>query len=131
MDRILGILLMRVLVCGGRNYTDINRVYEVLDALSKETEITAIIHGAARGVDSIAGAWARQKWSNSDLHNNISEIRYPAEWALYGPQAGVIRNKQMLIEGMPDLVVAFPGGPGTANMVHQARRNNVEVRVIT
>jgi hypothetical protein len=33
----------------------------------------------------------------------------------------------MLEEGKPDLVVAFPGGTGTANMVKQARAAGVEV----
>jgi hypothetical protein len=33
----------------------------------------------------------------------------------------------MLEEGKPDLVVAFPGGRGTANMVKQARAAAVKV----
>jgi hypothetical protein len=33
----------------------------------------------------------------------------------------------MLMEGKPDLVVAFPGGRGTANMIEQARKAGVEV----
>jgi hypothetical protein len=33
----------------------------------------------------------------------------------------------MLEEGKPDLVVAFPGGRGTANMVKQVRGTGVNV----
>ncbi|MEM9912925.1 MAG: hypothetical protein AAF922_19365 [Pseudomonadota bacterium] len=44
-----------------------------------------------------------------------------------GRAAGPIRNKEMLDEGCPDLVVAFPGGRGTANMVKQAQAAGVEV----
>ena len=33
----------------------------------------------------------------------------------------------MLAEGKPDLVVAFPGGAGTANMIEQARAAGVRV----
>jgi hypothetical protein len=44
---------------------------------------------------------------------------------------GPIRNKPMLEEGKPDLVVAFPSGRGTANMMKQAREAGVPVRVIT
>jgi hypothetical protein len=43
--------------------------------------------------------------------------------------AGPIRNKQMLDEAKPDLVIAFPGG--TANTVRQVREAGVPVMVIT
>jgi ABC-type Fe3+-hydroxamate transport system substrate-binding protein len=33
--------------------------------------------------------------------------------------------------GKPDLVVAFPGGRGTANMIEQAEQAGVPVRRIT
>jgi hypothetical protein len=33
--------------------------------------------------------------------------------------------------GKPDLVVAFPGGSGTADMVSRARRAHVEVFTVT
>jgi predicted Rossmann-fold nucleotide-binding protein len=39
----------------------------------------------------------------------------------------MVRNRQMLTEGRPDLVVAFPGGKGTANMVALARKAGVEI----
>jgi hypothetical protein len=50
-----------------------------------------------------------------------------AEWESLGRKAGPIRNQRMLTEGKPALVVAFPGGKGTANMVAQARATNVRV----
>jgi hypothetical protein len=57
--------------------------------------------------------------------------RYRADWAKHGRAAGPIRNKQMLEEGKPDLVVAFPGGQGTANMMSQVREAGVRVMAIT
>lgn len=53
--------------------------------------------------------------------------KYPAQWDIYGKQAGVLRNLQMITEGKPDVVVAFPGGAGTANMVRQARAYRIRV----
>ena len=41
--------------------------------------------------------------------------------------AGPIRNKWMLDDAHPDLVVSFYGGRGTANMIKQAREAGVEV----
>ena len=67
-----------------------------------------IIHGADQaGADSMAGRYESVNQSRN----------FPAEWRKYGRSAGYRRNQQMLDEGNPDLVVAFPGGPGTQNMV--------------
>lgn len=109
---------MRVLVTGGRNYTDVERIYSALDALG----VTLLIHGGASGADTEAGRWA-------DFHG-VPCMVFPAPWAHHGRAAGPIRNGWMLEYGRPDLVVAFPGGRGTANMVKQARDRGVEVREV-
>lgn len=59
--------------------------------------------------------------------NCIPCLNYPANWSKYKKKAGPIRNQQMLDEGKPDLVVAFSGGTGTADMVHRAKVANVKV----
>ena len=51
----------------------------------------------------------------------------PAEWALHGKKAGYLRNEKMLRMGKPDLVVAFPGGVGTAMMVDLAKKKGLRV----
>lgn len=50
-----------------------------------------------------------------------------AEWDRLGRKAGPIRNQRMLDEGKPALVIAFPGGTGTAGMVAIARKGRVPV----
>jgi hypothetical protein len=97
-----------VLVCGGRDYSDYARVAEVLSAIKP----TKIIHGNARGADRLAFEWARE--------NGVPNEAYPAQWHTYGKSAGPIRNRLMLTDGAPDLVVAFPGGKGTADMLRIA-----------
>lgn len=120
--------MMRVLVCGGRDYSDKASVYAALDTLAGVTEATplgvpiTVIHGGARGADSLADGWSADNWNQT--------IRFPADWNTHGKAAGPIRNQQMLDEGKPDLVVAFPGGAGTADMVRRARKAGVEVREI-
>lgn len=111
---------MRVLVCGGRDYTELDRIEEVCKELK---EITVLIQGGAKGADDLAFTWATS--------NNIETETYVAKWKELGKKAGYIRNKQMLEEGKPDLVIAFPGGKGTANMVKLAREANIEVKEIT
>lgn len=110
---------MRVLICGGREYNDTEKMYEFLDRIHKDLQITTVIEGDARGADRIAGFWARK--------NKIDNVKFPADWDAHGRAAGIIRNKQMLEEGAPDLVIAFPGGRGTANMVFIAKEAGVEV----
>ena len=99
---------MRVLVCGGRNYQDMDKVTEVLDEIHQKTPITVIIHGCANGADSLAAFWATD--------NDIPQERFPADWQKHGKTAGFMRNQQML-DTNPDLVVAFPGGNGTRHMI--------------
>lgn len=107
---------MRVLVCGGRNYRDRDLVFRTLDSL---VSISTLIHGNASGADWFASRWARARGVPQEL--------YPANWRRYGLAAGPIRNQQMLEEGRPDLVVAFPGGKGTFSMVDKAEGAGVRV----
>lgn len=111
--------MTRVLVCGGRDYHDDVRVWAVLDKLHVEAGIDRIIQGGARGADSLASDWADQ--------SNVPQDQYDADWEAFGSMAGPMRNKAMLDEGKPDLVIAFPGGAGTRNMIRQARKAGVEV----
>lgn len=110
---------MRVLVCGGRDYTDSQRVHAVMDKLHREAGVDVLIEGGARGADRLGRLWARSA--------PVRVETYEAEWEEFGKFAGHLRNQRMLDEGRPDLVIAFPGGRGTADMVRKARRAGVEV----
>jgi hypothetical protein len=98
-------------------------MYAALDTMPT---ITVIIEGEARGADTYARVYAER--------NNIPIEKYPADWKRYGLAAGPIRNRQMLMEGKPDLVMAFAKttlaeSRGTKNMVKQARKAGVRVQV--
>ena len=110
--------LMTVLVCGGRDYTDRERVYKLLTF--NRAKIAMIVHGASKGADQLADDWA--------YANQVPCLSVPAQWSKFGKKAGFMRNEKMLSLGHPDLVVAFPGGAGTAMMVRLAR--NAGIRVI-
>lgn len=115
---------MRLLVFGGRKYGvapfpatirqvlaaagERKRLKDFLSRLHAIRPITLIIHGGARGADTLAGAWA---------HNNSVPVQvFYAEWERLGDLAGGIRNGRMLREGRPNRAVGFPGGRGTADM---------------
>jgi UDP-N-acetylmuramoylalanine-D-glutamate ligase len=109
--------MIKVLVCGGREFDDFRLLAETLDKHTDSS--TLIIHGNAIGADFLARVYAK--------YCHMGEKRFPADWKKYGKAAGHIRNQQMLDEGKPDLVIAFPGGDGTADMVRRARKAGVEV----
>lgn len=106
---------MKLLVCGGRDFFDAERMHRLLDLIWP----SFIIQGGARGADSLAANWAAKR--------GVPMRCFPADWHNHGKAAGHIRNKQMLDEGKPDMVLAFPGGAGTANMVGQAKQRGVPV----
>jgi predicted polyphosphate/ATP-dependent NAD kinase len=106
-----------VLVCGGRDFRDTAKLRRVLDGLDPRP--TLLIHGRAVGADTLAGRWAESR--------GIPVQEYPADWDNQGKAAGAIRNRKMLKRGQPNLVIAFAGGAGTADMVKQAIRAGVRV----
>ncbi len=116
-------------MCGGRDFVAEQFLKETLCDLvwcRKQFEglpqVTTIIHGGARGVDKMAGNFA--------IGCNLVVEEYKADWATHGKAAGPIRNQQMLDQGKPNLVIAFPGGRGTADMVARAKKAGVEVKEI-
>lgn len=111
---------MRVLVCGGRNYDDRSGFAVGMERVWRRCGYpSVIIHGDARGADRLAEEWAHKV--------GIQVEPYPADWERDGKAAGPLRNQRMLDSGKPDLVVAFPGGRGTADMVRRAKLAGVEV----
>jgi len=103
------------------------RVAAELLARSGGRLVHLLLHGGARGADAAIGRAAQQLgWS---------ALVMPAQWQLHGRAAGPIRNRELLeqavaravVHSSPGsiasvLVVAFPGGAGTASLVQQARR---------
>ena len=110
---------MRVLICGGRQFSDAEFLWKTMDDLHAKTLMTEVIVGGAIGADTLGEHWAKDR--------SIPYQIFMADWATHGRAAGPIRNQAMLDEGKPDLVVAFPGGRGTADMMRRATNADVEV----
>lgn len=115
---------MRVLGCGDRNWKDRELIYRHLKDLSEDT---VIIIGMCRGADLLIYEVA--------IELGFTILKFPAEWHKYGRAAGPIRNKQMLIEGKPDVVMAFHSNinvsKGTKDMLKQADAAGVKTILIT
>ena len=103
------------------------RVAAELLARSGGRLVHLLLHGGARGADAAIGRAAhRLGWSS---------VVMPARWERHGRAAGPIRNRELLEQAIAQavahtspvsiasvLVVAFPGGAGTASLVREARR---------
>lgn len=113
--------IFKVIVCGGRNYKSWASIYENIKALHDKHKFTHLITGGASGCDEYASDVAKEL--------GIQPVVCDALWNFHGKPAGPIRNKNMLYL-MPDLVIAFPGGTGTAGMVKLAKEANIEVVII-
>jgi hypothetical protein len=106
---------MRVLVCGGRDYLNVAKVWDTLDQIhaGEGGGVSLLIEGGATGADRLGRTWAQRR--------GVSLRTFNANWTKHGKAAGPIRNQRMLDEGKPDVVLAFPGGRGTADMVARAK----------
>jgi hypothetical protein len=93
------------------------RIAKILDGLGLDPAETKIVHGAANGLDSVVDRWAKAR--------GFQVVPVRAEWEAYGKRAGFIRNRKMLEDYSPELVIAFPGGPGTKGMTDITNRAKV------
>ena len=110
--------MTRVLVCGSRDYQNyLTFAREMRHLESEHGPFDTIIHGGARGTDWMAHLYVGERM----------EIIFEADWDKHGKAAGPIRNQRMLDEGKPEMVIAFKGGRGTADMVRRAKAAGVRV----
>lgn len=112
---------MRIVVCGSRLSRAFKPVAAVLDSTHETTPIDLLIQGGSTGVDANAACWAQRR--------KVPCLEVVANWGVYGRAAGPIRNQQMA-DMRPDLVIAFPGGTGTADMVRRAEAAGIPVQKI-
>lgn len=112
----------RVLVCGDRNWLDKDTIKTYLIQLKPEV----VIEGECKGADLLAKECA--------IELGIIVESYPANWQEYGKAAGMVRNKEMIIKGKPDLVVAFhnniDNSKGTKDMLAQAAKYKIPTILI-
>lgn len=124
---------IRVLVIGSRNWRYRQPIERALTAERKKAKVHGfkdiiVIHGGARGADSLA--------EDVCTTEGIATCIMPARWYAFGKAAGPIRNAAMLsLE--PSVVLVFhkdiSKSKGTKNFLDQARKNGkpgLRIRVI-
>jgi YspA, cpYpsA-related SLOG family len=86
---------MRVLVCGGLDYTDRAELYAELDRLHSEYAFEMLIVGGVSDVDTLAVEWAR-------VRGIATQMFTAPEWGTLRRTAGQLRNARILAECRPD-----------------------------
>lgn len=124
--------MVKAIVCGGREYRNTERLYQILDAAVSRLNVDSIAQGGQRTTDPDTGEmygadWLAKEWAHS---RGLQCETFYAAWDLHGDAAGPIRNAEMLAKSEATLVIAFPGGKGTADMVRRAEKSGVEVKRI-
>lgn len=87
---------------------------------------TVVIEGEASGADT----WGRRAAESL----GFEVLPFPANWDKYSKAAGPIRNRQMLDEGKPDLVLAFhddiESSKGTKDCIKAAEQRGIPYIVL-
>lgn len=114
--------MKRILFCGDRNWTDIEKIKSVMMIIPKDS---IIVHGNAKGADRLSALVAMQ--------HGLKVESYPAKWNEYGRAAGPIRNQEMLESGL-DFAYAFHSNieesKGTKDMVNRLTKNKIPFEII-
>lgn len=128
--------MTRVLIFGGRDFTNRSAMFRALDQLDSEINITVVIHGEATGADTLGDQWAvarkkkvkskAAKWD--DLTAPGAVIRVNRAGKQYNVLAGFQRNKKLRDKFKPQLGIEWPGGNGTADMAKLLTESGIPVR---
>ena len=119
----------RIIVAGGRDFTDYALLSETLDVILKRYTLSevSIVSGCCRGADALGERYAKE--------HGIPVVRFPADWLEYGKAAGPIRNRKMAeyaSEGEGVLVAFWDGrSRGTASMIRLAEKAGLQIKTIT
>ena len=127
--------MFTILVCGGRDYRDVDKLYCALDSVVDKhglwhpdypnncvSQDLLIVSGGARGADSLARDWAGERGGRTN--------EYLPNWNKYGLRAPSIRNEYIFEHEKVNLVQAFGYDANSEDLVRRAQKARIEVRII-
>lgn len=106
---------MKLIIAGSRFITRAGLV-EIGIKHHNITDITEVVCGMARGVDTLGYNWAKE--------NGIPIKEFPAAWDTFGNRAGPIRNAEMANYADEALVIWDRKSPGSKNMIMNMKKRN-------
>ncbi len=113
---------MKIIIAGSREFKDYDFLREKMDKLLINQKEVEIVSGGCRGADILGEKYANEKGYKLKV--------FKANWYKFGRSAGPIRNREMA--EYADGLVAFykEGSKGTKNMIEEAYKNKIKVRII-
>lgn len=123
---------IRLIIAGTREFNRYDIVeskaasfVQELKEQSKGCTIT-IVFGGAKGADLLGERFAKEY--------GFKLMRFPADWKVYGKQAGPVRNRQMLNYAKEEqgALLAFWDGKsrGTKNMIDIAKDAGIIIKIV-
>jgi len=114
---------MKVIIAGGRDFTDYKYLCQVCDYMlqNQNSAEIEIVSGTARGADKLGEQYAKEK--------GYKIAYFPADWDAFGKSAGYRRNVEMAEYG--DVLIAFwdEKSTGTKHMIDIARDKGMRVKI--
>jgi hypothetical protein len=115
---------MRLIIAGSRTIEpsdeNLNKVIPWLDKITTGHKVVYILNGCADGADLIGHMYA--------VLRGIQEVKYAADWELYGKAAGPKRN-ELMAQNADALALIWDGkSRGSKNMLENARKYNLKIR---
>lgn len=115
---------MKLIIAGSRGFLNYELLKkEALDFIeSSDSDTVEIVSGTASGADTLGERLAKEK--------NFNLKKFPANWSLFGKQAGYIRNKEMA--KYADACIVFWDGRsrGTKHMIDIARERDLPLKIV-
>lgn len=114
--------MIKVIIAGGRNFEDFDKLCQVCDDVLKDQNKVEIVSGANKGADLLGEKYAAER--------NHPIKQFPADWKRYGKSAGQKRNAEMA--AYADELIAFWDGKskGTKNMIDLAEQADLKVKIL-
>lgn len=114
--------MRKLIVAGGRDFSDKELVIEHLNQFHKSYPIDEVVCGEARGADRLGKLWAQM--------SGVPVASFKPDWDTLGKRAGFVRNAEMA-DYATDLIAFWDGkSRGTGHMIDLARKRNLQVEVV-
>ena len=125
---------LRFIVCGGRDWSDEEQVFEVLDRNIPTAGPFTIVTGACpTGADEFARRWflRAKHWNlNGHVEGFCNYEPHPADWKRHGKGAGPLRNLEMALLDARTCLAFWDGeSRGTLDMIKRATKSGIPVRI--
>lgn len=110
---------MKTIIAGSRTIKEFLHVGYALVKCGWRHEITEVVCGMSRGVDTLGRHWAE--------NTGVAIKDFPADWSTYGKAAGPIRNEAMA-EYADALILVWNGmSGGSADMLRRAKAHGLKI----